>query len=371
MRFRDNLQSNRFEFKYIVSEAYAAAVRDFACGYLVPDPYADPHQGNSYQLSSLYLDTPELSLYQQTVVGQKNRFKLRIRFYDDSPGGPALLEVKRRVNAVILKERAMVTRDGVRRLLDGQPPDPSWLLGGNGDARSADALRNFCKLSNRTAAGPSIYVSYRREAYVLPDNNSVRVTFDRQLLGSFYEHEKGLLLPTHGARPRIGNGDKVVLELKFTNRFPEWMHELAQLFGLQRTSVPKYVLCIDALGFRPGMTTSHRNGNGKMNHRSRVSTKEQEPASDERTPAEANGDLSIMPIHMADVASDYYEREFALSLVESGDQTLRQIEEALERMVAGVYAVCKSCEAKIPKARLNAVPYTTLCVKCASQNDCE
>ena len=81
--------------------------------------------------------------------------------------------------------------------------------------------------------------------------------------------------------------------------------------------------------------------------------------------------LSIMPIHMADVASDYYEREFALGLVESKDQTLRQIEEALERMEAGVYAVCKDCEAKISKSRLNAVPYTTLCVKCASQNECE
>ena len=91
----------------------------------------------------------------------------------------------------------------------------------------------------------------------------------------------------------------------------------------------------------------------------------------ERTPAEANGNLSIMPIHMADVAGDYYDREFALSLVESKDQTLRQIEEALERMEAGVYAVCKGYEAKIPKARLNAVPYATLCVKCASQNECE
>jgi len=87
----------------------------------------------------------------------------------------------------------------------------------------------------------------------------------------------------------------------------------------------------------------------------------------ERTPAEASGDLSIMPLPMADVASDDYEREFALGLVESKDQTLRQIEEALERMEAGVCATCKVCEAKIPKARLNAVPYTTLCVKCASQ----
>ena len=120
MPFQDSLQPNRFEFKYIVDEACAAAVRDFATHFLDPDPYADPKQGNSYLLSSLYLNTPDLTLYRQTVVGKKNRFKLRIRFYDDDDGSPALLELKRRVANVVLKERAMVTREGGPAIAGGK-----------------------------------------------------------------------------------------------------------------------------------------------------------------------------------------------------------------------------------------------------------
>jgi RNA polymerase-binding protein DksA len=87
----------------------------------------------------------------------------------------------------------------------------------------------------------------------------------------------------------------------------------------------------------------------------------------EKTLAQANGDLSAMPIHMADIGTDNFEREFTLTLMESKDRTLEQIEEALERIEDGIYGVCEECEGKIPKARLNAIPYTTLCVKCASR----
>jgi RNA polymerase-binding transcription factor DksA len=73
-----------------------------------------------------------------------------------------------------------------------------------------------------------------------------------------------------------------------------------------------------------------------------------------------------MPIHLAEIASDSYERELSLGLMESKDRTLRQIEEALERMEAGIYGICERCGGKIRKARLNAVPYTSVCVKCAS-----
>ena len=86
----------------------------------------------------------------------------------------------------------------------------------------------------------------------------------------------------------------------------------------------------------------------------------------ERTLAQANGDLSSMPIHMADIGTDNFEREFTLTLMESKDRTLEQIEEALERMEDGIYGVSKNCSARIPKARLNAIPYAVLCVRCAA-----
>ena len=82
-----------------------------------------------------------------------------------------------------------------------------------------------------------------------------------------------------------------------------------------------------------------------------------------------NGGLSRMPIHMGDVAADFYETEFAVGLMETKDETLNQIEEALERMEAGVYGTCSDCGREVPKARLNAIPYATRCVQCATLLD--
>ncbi|HYW81528.1 MAG TPA: TraR/DksA family transcriptional regulator [Thermoguttaceae bacterium] len=83
--------------------------------------------------------------------------------------------------------------------------------------------------------------------------------------------------------------------------------------------------------------------------------------------SEASGDLSSMPIHMADIGSDNFEQEFTLSLMESEEVTLDLIETSLERIEDGTYGQCEECGVKIPKARLNAVPYASMCVKCTSQ----
>ena len=85
--------------------------------------------------------------------------------------------------------------------------------------------------------------------------------------------------------------------------------------------------------------------------------------------SEANGDLSSMPIHMADIGSDNFEQEFTLSLMENDGGTLTQIEASLERIEEGTYGQCEECGMKIPKTRLNAIPYAVLCVRCAQQQE--
>jgi len=86
-----------------------------------------------------------------------------------------------------------------------------------------------------------------------------------------------------------------------------------------------------------------------------------------KTRSESSGDLSSMPIHMADMGTDAFEQEFTLSLMEHDGSTLEQIEGALERIEGGIYGVCTECEQKIPKTRLNVLPYTPHCVKCADK----
>lgn len=82
---------------------------------------------------------------------------------------------------------------------------------------------------------------------------------------------------------------------------------------------------------------------------------------------EGNGDLSSMPIHMADIGSDNFEQEFTLSLMESEEDLLEKIETSLERLEEGTYGTCEECGTRIPKTRLNAIPYADLCVRCAER----
>jgi DnaK suppressor protein len=82
---------------------------------------------------------------------------------------------------------------------------------------------------------------------------------------------------------------------------------------------------------------------------------------------EASGSLSNTPIHMADLGSDNFEQEFTFSLLENEEQTLEEIAAALVRIDQGRYGTCEgeNCGKVIPKARLDALPFTRHCVECA------
>lgn len=84
-----------------------------------------------------------------------------------------------------------------------------------------------------------------------------------------------------------------------------------------------------------------------------------------RRSGSGGSNLSSMPIHMADLGTDAFEQEFTLSLLQNEEQVLGEIAAALERIKQGVYGRCEECQQEIPKARLQAVPYTRHCVSCA------
>jgi RNA polymerase-binding protein DksA len=71
-------------------------------------------------------------------------------------------------------------------------------------------------------------------------------------------------------------------------------------------------------------------------------------------------------VRTAEVGSGNFEREFTLRLLSTKNRTLEQIERALERMEDGVYGVCDQCGARISKTRLNAIPFASSCIRCAS-----
>lgn len=89
------------------------------------------------------------------------------------------------------------------------------------------------------------------------------------------------------------------------------------------------------------------------------------------------GSESKSPTHMAELGSDTFEQDFALSLVENEQETLNEIEVALEKIREGTYGQCEACltdgkspsQAAIPKARLRAIPYARNCVNCERKKE--
>ena len=77
---------------------------------------------------------------------------------------------------------------------------------------------------------------------------------------------------------------------------------------------------------------------------------------------DATGDLSSMPIHMADLGTDNFEQEFALGLMDSERKLLHEIDDALQRIDEGTYGICEGTGKSIRKARLEAQPWARYCV---------
>ena len=233
----DKMQASRFEQKYIITEDVALQVRDFVRSYLELDENGVGKPNFSYPVHSLYLDSDRLSLYWETINGNKNRFKLRLRFYNDDPETPVFFEIKRRVNNCILKQRGGVRREAVRWLLAGHFPEPDHLL--TRDARQLVALQRFCQLMSEIHARPKVHISYLREAWVSTLDNSVRVTLDRQVNAE--PNLAGKISAEVKNPVRVFRSQDVILELKFTNRFPDWFRELVRLFNCMQCGAAKYV----------------------------------------------------------------------------------------------------------------------------------
>jgi DnaK suppressor protein len=81
------------------------------------------------------------------------------------------------------------------------------------------------------------------------------------------------------------------------------------------------------------------------------------------------GDLSTLPMHLADLGTDSFEQDMSLGLMESESDELQQIEEAFERIADGTFGLCDTCKKKIPKERLKAIPYARLCVSCKMKEE--
>ncbi len=229
------MKLERYELKYRIPLDLEAPIREHVARYCAIDPAA---QAGRYRIASLYLDTPDLRLYRETLDRQARRFKLRIRRYD----GPAhYVEIKHRIKDVIAKQRVRV-------------PDGQWPACWHDPRLAVDhpTWHGFVARALRWGVQPTAVVRYEREAWAGVAEEYSRVTFDHHLTVS---RPTGWAVPIDGHfepmdlphRFGLGPESGVVLELKALKSVPLWMRDLIRRFGLGRSGFSKYGAAVETL----------------------------------------------------------------------------------------------------------------------------
>lgn len=227
----------RVELKHAVPEAVAAQALDWSRAFLGPDRGAPGLQ----RVTSLYLDSPELTFYQWHRQRRTHRFKLRVRGYGDQPADRVFAEVKENAGHVRRKSRAELPAAALAPFLISGDRTPCGCASGA-------ARDEFTGRSRAYGARPTVLVSCMREA--LRETGAageVAVTVDRRLVYQATARAdlvagpagwRALMLPV---RP---GPNLAIVELKYVDCPPAWMATLLRHLTPYRVSFSKYAAAV-------------------------------------------------------------------------------------------------------------------------------
>ncbi len=236
----------RFEYKYFVPNSKLDLLRSLIAPFTTLDKFAASRPEQEYTVRSIYFDTPDFECYHTKIDGQKHRNKVRLRGYNkEKSTNTVFLEIKRKYEAPILKNRAPMKYGFAKSLFHGVNPE---LFIQNTD-KFQDARDNASKFMYNVYARkmrPVVCVIYEREPYLSKTNdegNNLRITFDKNLRGTPYPTVDELYRED---RARTAIQGIFILEVKFNEYYPSWMKPIIAMLGLVKESASKYCLCIDA-----------------------------------------------------------------------------------------------------------------------------
>lgn len=226
--------SRRLEWKYRVPAERAGELHAALASRTSPDAHCTGPAG-TYPVRSVYYDTPGLRFYHERRDGVRVRRKLRVRNYGN---GHCFLEIKRKLDQIVLKERVPLSSTEVMMALDGA--DPAVLM----DGRSENDLRvleRFRHNLHSLGLVPMLLVAYERRAMVGLAQPDLRITLDHDLQGRSHPRPEALF-EEEGLQAFESHH---LLEIKFAGRPPRWLLDVVTAFQLKRESYSKYCEGID------------------------------------------------------------------------------------------------------------------------------
>lgn len=225
----------RYELKVVLARAEAERVQAWAAERLSPDPFGDAE--GTYEVRTLYLDSPEMEIYHR--LGEARGTKFRVRRYGEE--GQVWLERKRRRGDRVKKRRASWPLEGLTQLLSGRGTPPEW----------AGAFQDA--VCDRDLA-PVLLVVYPRSAF--SGEGSARLTLDWGVkVWRMAPNED----PFDPEGDPIDVTDDVILELKYDGTMPEVFDEVLKMLGRDTTGFSKYSRGVEAAGLA---TRGQQSANG-------------------------------------------------------------------------------------------------------------
>ena len=218
------------ELKFLIDEAQAPAMREWARAHLARDSFGSGPHGDDYTTTSLYFETPDFDVYHRR--GSYGRSKFRIRRYGEAD--VVFLERKFRTSRLLAKRRTTVPILEMDHLASATPT-PLWP--GYWFHRRV-LLRRL---------NPLIQMSYDRMARVAAARvGTMRMTVDTNL--------RVLPMPDRAFIPGVGFPlieGKCIVELKYRVEVPALFKQLVETFKLAPSPVSKYRIGLGALDYAP------------------------------------------------------------------------------------------------------------------------
>ena len=218
----------RHEYKYALN-AFQYEVLKSRIKFLKKDPHCE--EKGFYTVRSLYFEDLMGNSHYEKESGIHNRNKFRFRTYNNSTDF-IVLENKSKVGQLIKKKSVKISKAFVDRLL--------------GDSALLNSVlrKEFPIIENHTATRfyrPKVLIEYEREAYVIKNQNNLRINFDKSITASL---DTSLFFQNFPKTNQVTNSQRIILEVKFTNYLPEHIKFLLNPVDSSLISFSKYAKSI-------------------------------------------------------------------------------------------------------------------------------
>lgn len=220
----------RYEKKFILTKEQYDKLIPKLLNYMDYDEHCKNNQ--TYEIYNIYYDTNHNDVIRHSISKPSYKEKLRLRSYKTpkSLDDKVFLELKKKINGIVSKRRAVITLGEAYDFLESRKrPDTT-------DYINNQVLNEIDYYLSKNDVHPNVYISYSRNAFFAKDDRDFRLTFDTNILA----RRNFLTLQDGSFGNPILDPDKYLMEVKILGAMPIWFTKILSELRIYNTHYSKY-----------------------------------------------------------------------------------------------------------------------------------